>query len=185
MENKNIHDEKIEKIYKPKKLERQLSIFKLLYNLQLLEYDELACEGIECSKKTFQRDIKELIDAGLEVKYEKKEVGYWGYTLKNKEIGNHVQSGTEAYKKHLEKLNRLCRVILNPLEPEKDIYLGFEEKPKDYKSPFVEWYKENFKNCSKTTMARDFEILENCGYTVRFEKIEKVYHIDFSSFYRM
>ncbi len=195
MGKKPIYDTKLNKPYDAKKIKRQLTIFELLKKCHVLEFEELALEGIDCCKETFKRDIKELKDAGLNVRYEKIDTKYRGYVWGNsetEEIGEPVLNGTIPYIKHIEKLNRLCRIILNPLEPELEPEpdyddLGEDEewvyvKPKGYKSPFVEWYKENFPNCSKTTMRRDFEVLNEQGYKVVFDKHYKIYIVDFSRF---
>ena len=58
------------------KAERQLLLYEILYTSYEVTIDELMCR-LEVSKKTIQRDIEDLTDAGLiKLTYSRKDKSY-------------------------------------------------------------------------------------------------------------
>ena len=85
------------------KTQRQLLLYELLYTSREAMIDELM-RRLEVSKKTIQRDIQDLTDAGLiKLVYSRKDKSYKHENV----IGDILElEGTHRYN-HLKKLRRL------------------------------------------------------------------------------
>lgn len=143
------------------KTQRQLLLYEILYTHQEVTVEELL-RRLSASKKTVQRDMKDLTDAGLiKLIYSRKDKSY--KTEKNK--GNiSEQEGSSRYS-HLSKLRRLA-IFMEELSGASDC--AFDE---EYNCR--QRYFELFPDVSERTRMRDYKELEGIGYTIRWDEYEK------------
>lgn len=143
------------------KIQRQLLIYEILYTSHEIMIDDLI-RRLDASKKTIQRDIEDLTDAGLiKLAYSRKDKSY------KHEAATGVISeseGTARYS-HLKKLRRLA-IFMEELSDATDYPFGEEYNCK-------ERYFELFPDVSERTRMRDYEILNGIGYTIRWDEYEK------------
>lgn len=118
----------------------------------------------------------------------------------------------QARNRHLKKLNRLAVIIVGienediPLYEKQDydndtVYQYAIDESEEYLRDFnefpesdgnenrhyynyVDWYKETFPDCSKSTMYRDFKDLKRLGLQIGYNREEQYYDYDFDSFFR-
>ena len=144
-----------------RKIERQLLLYEILYTSQEATIDDLR-RRLNASKKTIQRDIQDLTNAGLiKLTYSRKEKSY-----KSEEATGIISEpeGTARYS-HLKKLRRLA-IFMEELSAASDYSFGEEYNCK-------ERYFELFPDVSERTRMRDYEILNEIGYTIRWDEYEK------------
>lgn len=117
----------------------------------------------------------------------------------------------QARNRHLLKLNRLATLIFfmkNEDIPcyekigyiDEDDYLWAIEAPEDYLlfkevfpegdenghyDNYIDWYKANFPECSRSTMYRDFKDLESVGVTIGYNEEYRYYQCDFDGFFEL
>lgn len=143
------------------KNQRQLLLYEILYTSQEITMDELL-RRLKVSKKTIQRDIEDLTNAGLiKLTYSRKDKSY------KHEMATGVISepeGTARYL-HLSKLRRLA-IFMEELS-------GATECSYDETYNCKERYFELFPGVSERTRMRDYEILNQIGYTIRWDEYEK------------
>ena len=143
------------------KTHRQLLLYEIIYTSQEVTIDDLM-RRLNASKKTIQRDIEDLTDAGLvKLTYSRKDKAY------KPEEATGVSSepeGTARYS-HLKKLRRLA-IFMEELSAASDYSFGEEYNCK-------ERYFELFPDVSERTRMRDYEILNEIGYTIRWDEYEK------------
>lgn len=143
------------------KVHRQLLLYEILYTSHEVMIDDLI-RRLNASKKTIQRDIEDLTDAGLiKLTYSRKDKSY-----KPEEVTGIIseQEGTARYS-HLKKLRRLA-IFMEELSAASDYSFGEEYNCK-------ERYFELFPEVSERTRMRDYEILNEIGYTIRWDEYEK------------
>ena len=143
------------------KTQRQLLIYEILYTSHEATMDDLM-RRVNTSKKTIQRDIQDLTDAGvIKLAYSRKDKSY-----KHEDATGTISEpeGTARYS-HLKKLRRLA-TFMEELSAASDY--SFEEK---YNCK--ERYFELFPDVSERTRMRDYEILNEIGYTIRRDEYEK------------
>ena len=143
------------------KIQRQLLFYEILYTSHEVMVTELM-RRLNVSKKTIQRDIEDLTDAGLiKLTYSRKDKSY-----KTEEATGIISEpeGTARYF-HLKKLRRLS-IFMEELSVASDY--SFEEK---YNCK--ERYFELFPDVSERTRMRDYEILNGIGYTIQWDEYEK------------
>ena len=143
------------------KTQRQLLLYEILYLSQEATIDDLM-RRLKASKKTIQRDIEDLTDAGLiKLTYSRKDKSY------KQEDATGVISETEgtARYSHLKKLRRLA-IFMEELSYATDYPFGEEYNCKVR-------YFELFPGVSERTRMRDYEILNGIGYTIRWDEYEK------------
>lgn len=162
-----------------KKIERQLVLYKYLISGVILEKKDLFGDGSNKASglygipaSTIYKDIQDLKDAGL-VKLRYDAANDW-YVRIN---GGHAYDASKDSPNrvaHLKKLRRLawCMRFLRNDPPEEDYdddyniiaVVNGEKSCKDY-------YTEQFPQESLRTMNRDFEVLTNIGYVVKYNKV--------------
>ena len=143
------------------KTERQLLLYEILYTSHEAMMDDLV-RRLNASKKTIQRDIKDLTDAGLiKLTYSRKDKSY----KKENTIGAISESAGTARYSHLKKLKRLATFM--------EELSGAAEGSYDEAYNCKERYFELFPNVSERTRMRDYEILNGIGYTIRWDEYEK------------
>ncbi|MDE7312640.1 MAG: hypothetical protein K2N87_13635 [Eubacterium sp.] len=150
------------------KLERQLLLYDIFTGCLVTRLEDITAR-LPVQKKMIQRDISDLMDAGLIcVVYSRKEQGYV-------ENGQPVfrEAAAGRRKSHLIRLNRLGRLMKElynediPLwekKDRKDIW-GEQEEYVTAKSS----YHELFPGLSERTRQRDFEVLTRIGYEIYFD----------------
>lgn len=151
------------------KLERQLLLYDIFSGCMVTRLEDITAR-LPVQKKMIQRDICDLMDAGLIcVVYSRKEQGYV-------ENGQPVFSEAAAgrRKSHLSRLNRLGR-LMKELYNE-DIPLWEKKDREDIWGEQEEYitakrfYHELFPGLSERTRQRDFEVLTRIGYEIYFDK---------------
>ena len=143
------------------KTHRQLLLYEILYTSHEVIMDDLI-RRLKISKKTIQRDIEDLTDAGLiKVTYSRKDKSY-----KPEETTGIISEleGTARYS-HLKKLRRLA-IFMKELSDASNNSFGEEYNCK-------ERYFELFPGVSERTRMRDYEILNGIGYTISWNEYEK------------
>ncbi len=143
------------------KIQRQLLIYEILYTSHEVMIDDLM-RRLSASKKTIQRDIEDLTDAGLiKLTYSRKDKSY-----KHEDATGIISEleGTARYS-HLKKLRRLA-IFMEEISDATDYTFGEEYNCRDR-------YFELFPDVSERTRMRDYEILNNIGYTIRWDEYEK------------
>lgn len=117
---------------------------------------------LQVSRKTIQRDLADLTDAGLiKLTYSKKDNSY-----RHEEVTNSISepNGTARYA-HLKKLRRLA-IFMGELSNASDYYFGEEYNCRTR-------YFELFPDVSERTRMRDYETLKQIGYTIQWDEYEK------------
>ena len=146
------------------KTERQLLLYEILYLSHEVELPELV-KRLEVSKKTIQRDIVDLTDAGLvKFKYSKKYKAY----QKQEAIGViSIAKGTRRYM-HLSRLKRLATFMEELSDFTEEYILEYNCKKR---------YFELFPEVSERTRMRDYKILSNIGYFIRWDEVERRHYV--------
>ncbi len=176
-----------------KKIERQLLIYHFFRFSSYVEVVTLKywLKLEERHRKTLQRDVKELNDSGLvSLSYNKKNDAYI-----NEGQEDMVADGEVRYVQHLTRLRRvgmLMDCLYQDHVDRDEIYNQIYEKQE-----LLEWMdKEDFvdvrelfsaKDCYKKlcpkesdrTMQRDFKLLTNIGYVVRYNPVMHYYEMEF------
>ena len=143
------------------KTQRQLLLYEILYTSHEATIDDLM-RRLNASKKTIQRDIEDLTDAGLiKLTYFRKDKSY-----KHDDATGVISEpkGTARYS-HLKKLRRLA-MFMKELSDASECSYEDEYNCK-------ERYFELFPDVSERTRMRDYEILNEIGYTIRWNEYEK------------
>lgn len=151
------------------KTQRQLLLFEVIFKSHEIVMLEMM-KRLSASRKTIQRDIEDLTDAGLiELEYSRKNNAY----IKNKRIdisGTPINEpeGTLRYM-HLKKLRRLVgfMIELSDLEQVSDL------TREDY-SPRKRYF-EMFPDVSERTRMRDYKTLKEMGYGIEWDDVFEVY----------
>lgn len=143
------------------KTERQLLLYEILYTSHEAMIDELI-RRLKASKKTIQRDIADLDDAGLiSLTYSRKDKSY-----KHVEATGVISEPEGTYRyTHLKKLRRLA-IFMKELSDASECSL-------DERYNCRERYFELFPDVSERTRMRDYEILNKIGYTIWWDEYEK------------
>lgn len=143
------------------KTQRQLLLYEILYTYQEVAMEELL-RRLGVSKKTVQRDMEDLTDAGLiKLTYSRKNKSYKpeGTTGIISE-----PEGTCRYS-HLKKLRRLAAFM--------EELSSASNCTSDEEYNCRERYFELFPDVSERTRMRDYKALEGIGYTIRWDEYEK------------
>lgn len=143
------------------KTQRQLLLYEILYTHQEVTVEELL-HRLGSSKKTIQRDMKDLIDAGLiKLTYSRKDKSYKPEKTTST-ISEHEGSSRHS---HLKKLCRLA-AFMEELSSASDYSFDDEYNCRQR-------YSELFPDVSERTRMRDYKELEGIGYTIRWDEYEK------------
>ena len=150
------------------KIERQLLLYEIIYLSQEVEMAGLM-KHLNASKKTIERDIKDLTDAGLvKLTYSRKEKSY----QKEEAIGIISEpNGTRRYI-HLKKLQRLA-IFMEELSSATNGY-GLDYMEYNCKNR----YFELFPDISERTRMRDYKILSNIGYRIEWNELEQRHYVE-------
>ena len=154
---------------KYQKTERQLLLYIFLDHSWEVEMRDLM-RRLDASKKTIQRDIADLTDAGLiKVKYSRKDKSY-----KKEEPSGAIcePEGTRRYQ-HLKKLRRLA-IFMEELSGYED-FIPDKEFGEQYNCR--ERYFELFPEVSERTRMRDYETLSKIGYSIWWDNYEQSHRI--------
>lgn len=158
------------------RIERQLMLYDCVCRCEVAQFGVI-CEIFPYNMRLLQRDLIDLKDAGLvAVKYSKKARGY-------------IKTGVPAFTKeapprrraHLVRLNRLGRLMAElenediPKEDKKENQKNGEEQ--EYFTA-KDSYNQLFPGLSERTRQRDFEVLRNIGYWVRYDAQEHYFDQD-------
>lgn len=147
------------------KIERQLLLYEIFYQSREVELEDLM-RRFNVSKKTIQRDIKDIADAGLyRLKYLRKDNVHEVEGISG-EISE--PEGTRRYM-HLKKLVRLTGLMLLISDNTDNHDEGYNFK-KDY--------MEMFPDISERTRMRDYEAMAKIGYRIRWDKNEKRHSVE-------
>ena len=143
------------------KTQRQLLLYEILYTSHEVIVDDLM-QKLKVSKKTVQRDIEDLTDAGLiKLTYFRKDKSY-----KHEEVTGIIlePEGTARYS-HLKKIRRLAIFMQELSDASECTYEdGYNCK---------EQYFELFPDVSERTRMRDYETLKKLGYRIQWDEYEK------------
>lgn len=130
------------------KISRILVIYYLLLDCQEVTLEELA--PIKCCKKTIQRDIAFIRQAGAEIRFNKVQKAY---IMPCKTLKDIEKQENKAQERWLHRLQRLMLALQEMPEEDCDI-----------------WYRERFPLKSKRTMQRDFAELNKLGFEIHYER---------------
>lgn len=136
-----------------KQTERQLVLYDVFMAFDKVTYGDISFALGDIGKRTLQRDIKDLKDAGLVyVKYSKCERAYIDAGMPAGEI-SYKNNMSRKKIQHLKRLRRLafCMSLVNDTDP-------------------VKTYFEKFPEASEKMRQRDFETLRNIGYEAGYNR---------------
>lgn len=142
------------------KTERQLLLYEIIYTSQMIETEDVV-KRLEANRKMIMRDVMDLTDAGLvKLRYSRKDKVY----LKEIPTGilNEVE-GTRRYQ-YLKKLIRLTQFMAELSGASVDNDLEYNCRTR---------YEELFPDVSERTRMRDYKIMENIGYFIRWDEYEQ------------
>lgn len=143
------------------KTQRQLLLYEILYTSHEVIISDVM-RKLKVCKKTIQRDIEDLTDAGLvKLIYSRKDKSY----RHEDATGVIVEpQGTYRYI-HLKKLRRLA-IFMEELSDASSYHFGDEYNCRKR-------YFELFPNVSERTRMRDYETLKKLGYRIQWDEYEK------------
>lgn len=142
------------------KTERQLLLYEIIFTSEMIEIEDVM-KRLDTNKKMVFRDIMDLTDAGLvKLKYSRKDKAYI------KEIPTHILNVPEGKRRHqyLKKIIRLAQFMEELSEAACSEDLEYNCRTR---------YKEMFPNVSERTRMRDYKIMENIGYHIRWDEYEQ------------
>ena len=150
------------------KIERQLLLYEIIYLSQEVEMADLM-KRLDASKKTIERDMKDLTDAGLvKLIYSRKEKTY----QRGEETGVISEPiGTRRYM-HLKKIQRLT-IFMEELSSATNGY-GLDYMEYNCKNRYFELFPE----VSERTRMRDYKILSNIGYRIEWNELEQRHYVE-------
>lgn len=161
------------------KLERQILLYEIFCHFTGWELETIF-EVLPISRRTLQRDVKDLTDAGLiSVRFSKKEQSY---VPSEKEIQFHEDTENKYRNRHLKRLNRLGKLITSLYNDE------VSEEKRFVRSEYIsckDYYQQLFPNISTRTMERDFLIMNRLGYHIKFNRQIQYYEFYDNSNYRV
>lgn len=142
------------------KTERQLLLYEIIYTSQMIETEDVV-KRLEANRKMIMRDVMDLTDAGLvKLRYSRKDKVYL------KEIPTGILNeaeGTRRYQ-YLKKLIRLTQFMAELSGASVDNDLEYNCRTR---------YEELFPDVSERTRMRDYKIMENIGYFIRWDEYEQ------------
>lgn len=153
------------------KTERQLLLYEVFYRFYGQELETIL-SVLPIERRMLQRDVKDLIDAGLiSVTFSKEKQAY---IKTNQEVSFREDTKKTNRTKHLKMLNRLG-TLLRKLDNDE---ISSEEKydRKKYTS-CKEVYEQLFPEASVRTRQRDFQTLYRIGYPIKYNR--KIQYYEF------
>ena len=161
------------------KIERQILLYETFCNFTGWELETIY-EVLPISRRTLQRDVKDLTDAGLiSVRFSKKEQSY---VPSEKEIQFHEDTENKYRNRHLKRLSRVGKLIMSLYNDE------VSEEKRFVRSDYIsckDHYQQLFPNISTRTMERDFLIMNRLGYHIKFNRQIQYYEFYDNSNYRV
>ncbi len=153
------------------KTERQLLLFEIFMNFYGHELDTILAV-LPVGRRMLQRDVKDLIDAGLiSVKFSKEKRAY---LPSDKPVTFHEDKKNPNRTKHLRRLNRLGTLMKELYNDEISFYEKFDRSK--YTS-CKDVYEKLYPNVSGRTRQRDFITLCRIGYPIRYN--HKIQYYEF------
>ena len=129
------------------KTSRLLVIFHLFQHCQEVSFKEIT-DMLPISQKTAYRDIQTLKQAGvLQIRYSKRQEAFVPTSL---EFTEPEWPENQTRKRYLEKIRRLCTLMVRPEEA----------------ADPVAWYRERYPDLSDRSRQRDFKELSKIGYRI-------------------
>ena len=143
----------MENLIELNQVERQLILYDVFQTFDKVTYGDIRFVFKKIDKRTLQRDVRDLMNAGLiSVKYSKSEQAYLQVGEPSDAITTDKKI-SEKKRKHLKRLRRLagCMRLVNEANP-------------------VDLYFEMFPESSERMRQRDFETLRHIGYEAGYDR---------------
>lgn len=152
-----------------KKIERQVLLYEVLSRSEIPD-KKYIFSYLPIGNRMLERDMKDLSDAGLiNLRFDRKKKCY----VKNeKEYIIDDSEWTEAKRRHLKRLYRICHLIDNL---QNDEVTWNEEFIREEKMTAAKSYREMFPECSPRTMQKDFATLNRIGYPIEYDRKLRYY----------
>lgn len=153
------------------KIERQLLLYEVFYSFYGQDLETILLV-LPIERRMLQRDVKDLIDAGLiSVKFSKEKQEY---IKSNQAVSFHEDVKKLNRTKHLKRLNRLGTLLRKLYNEE----ISSEEKydRKNYTS-CKNVYEQLFPEENARTRERDFQTLYRIGYPIKYNR--KIQYYEF------
>lgn len=163
------YDMLMENTIELKKIERQVLLYEVLSGSKITDKDFIF-SYLPVGDRMLERDMNDLSDAGLiNLRFDRKKMCY----VKNeKEYIIDDSEWTEAKRRHLKRLYRLCHLIDNL---QNDEVIWDEEFIREEKMTAAKSYREMFPECSPRTMQKDFATLNRIGYPIKYDRKLRYY----------
>lgn len=163
------YDMLMENTIELKKIERQVLLYEVLSGSKITDKDFIF-SYLPVGDRMLERDMNDLSDAGLiNLRFDRKRKCY----VKNgKENIIDDSEWTEAKRRHLKRLYRLCHLIDNL---QNDEVIWDEEFIREEKMTAAKSYREMFPECSPRTMQKDFATLNRIGYPIKYDRKLRYY----------
>jgi len=160
-----------DRIIELSRIERQLILYVYFSSPRIKEKGEIQ-RWYGIPQSTMYKDLKDLRDAGLiSVKYDSMLNEYVDDESESK---YESEKDTKPRRKHLDRLNRLVRCLHELSNDEMD----YDYETTDFikgKVSCKDRYVEMFPEVSARTMERDFNVLTNIGYPMRYNRETQQY----------
>lgn len=150
----------MEKLVELNQIERQLILYDVFTTFEKITYSDIRFVFKKVEKRMLQRDVRDLMDAGLIlVKYSKNEQAYVHVKEENGKITKreNISKRKMLHLKRLERLAGCLRLVDNP-------------------NP-VESYFEMFPESSERMRQRDFETLRHIGVEAGYDRLYREYTV--------
>jgi DNA-binding HxlR family transcriptional regulator len=151
-----------DKLIELNQMERQLILYDIFRMFREVKYSDIRFVLKKVEKRTLQRDVRDLIDAGLiSVKYSKQAAAYLPDGEETGEISEYALTHYSKKKiKHLKRLQRLvrCMMMTDDADP-------------------VGTYFATFPETTERTRRRDFATLRRIGYDAGYDRDYNSYFV--------
>lgn len=153
------------------KIERQLLLYEIFLHFRGWELDTIF-EILPTSRRTLQRDVKDLTDAGLiSVTFSKKEQAY---VKGDKKLEFHGDLSNKYRNRHLKRLHRLGMLICSL---DNDEVSEEERYCRENYATCKDVYRKLFPEVSVRTMQRDFVLMNRLGYHIKYNR--RIHYYEF------
>lgn len=147
---------------------RQLLLYDIFKGSEEVTYEDITSR-LPIGRKMIQRDIKILTDAGLiRIRYSKKIKAYVHDTACPPTYNESIKGKHRLY---LMKLRRIA-TLMNELHMDTDSY--YDTDSDTYYSCKTCYY-ELFPDANEKMRQRDFQLLNDIGYTVSYDNYDRRY----------
>lgn len=162
------------------KMQRQLREYHIFRYVDCVDY-KLLHRWFAESERTFQRDIKDLTDAGLISVFYSKNPYQTGY-VSTGEAPYMNEEEKRNRRRHLQRLNRVGTLMQKLYDPYEGI-ADLKEECRKVKDTVKAQYQALFPDVCERTMRRDFELLCEVEYFVKYDAECLGYRVDFPDMY--